>query len=112
MPNPRKRFTVDAIDGGQARLEDQGGGMVHGPSAQLPGGAREGSVLSRGMTGGFALDKEATASRQAAMQSRRDALPQAPSGDLNLSPSPDTLRGSATGTLRRAVTALRDRLKR
>ena len=106
----KKRFTVDAMDGGQARLEDPGGGMVHGPSAQLPGGAREGSVLSRGMTGGFALDKGATASRQAAMQGRRDSLPQAPGGDLNLSPG--TLRGSATGTLRRAVTALRDRFRR
>ena len=108
MANPkRKPYTVDAIDQGVARLEDHRGGTSTGPATALPRGAREGSALSRGKAGDLRLDKP----RRQGAQARRDALPQAPSGDLDLS-TPGTLRGSALGTLRRAATALRGRLKR
>jgi hypothetical protein len=39
------RWTIDAIEEGTARIEEEGGRIIHLPRYLLPAGAREGHIL-------------------------------------------------------------------
>lgn len=82
---------VDALEHRDlARLEGPTGETVVVPRSWLPEGAREGDVLTplaahEDTTGvRFDIDAAATEARRDALQERRDGLPKAPSGDLEL----------------------------
>lgn len=74
-----------------ARLEAPTGALIEVPRAWLPPGAREGDLLSIivGSDAGattlrLEVDEEATEARRRELQQRRDRLPTAPAGDLEL----------------------------
>lgn len=87
------RYVVDALEPtGQVRLEAlDGAGSVVVPRGWLPTRAREGDVVVTLATQPsshdavrFEVDAAATEQRRRALQGRRDGLPSAPSGDLDL----------------------------
>ena len=93
-PNPDLRpgrHVVDALEHRDlATLEGPDGETVVVPRSWLPEGVREGDVLTtlathRDATGArFSIDAAATEARRRALQERRDGLPKAPAGDLEL----------------------------
>ena len=86
------RYVVEALEqAGLATLEGPGGEALVVTRAWLPVGAREGDVLvtlatqpSGDEAVRFELDAAATEARRRALQERRDGLPRAPEGDLEL----------------------------
>jgi len=86
------RYVVDALEPpALATLEGPDGRTVAVPRSWLPALAREGDVLTALATHGdsavsvrFEIDAAATTERRRAVQERRDGLPVAPSGDLEL----------------------------
>lgn len=86
------RYVVDALEpSGQARLEAlDGPASIVVPSSWLPPHTREGDVVATlavppsGAAVRFTVDAAATEERRRALQGRRDGLPSAPSGDLDL----------------------------
>ena len=86
------RYVVDALEHPDlATLEGPGGNTIVVPRSWLPAGAREGDVLTTldaaaqaDVSARFAVDAGATEERRRALQERRDGLPKAPSGDLEL----------------------------
>jgi hypothetical protein len=86
------RYVVDALEHlDVATLEGPDGRSLAVPRSWLPARAREGDVLATLATHGdsaesvrFEVDPAATEERRRALQERRDGLPGAPSGDLEL----------------------------
>ena len=86
------RYVVDALEHpDQATLEGPDGRTIAVPRSWLPASAREGDVLrTLGPHGDtaesvrFEVDAAATEERRRDLQERRDGLPGAPSGDLEL----------------------------
>ncbi len=86
------RYVVDALEHPDiATVEGPDGLSVAIPRSWLPASARAGDVLRTLATHGdtadsvrFEIDAAATEERRRAMQERRDGLPGAPSGDLEL----------------------------
>lgn len=85
------RYVVDALEHpDQATLEGPDGRTIAVPRSWLPGSAREGDVVRTRATLGdtdsvrFEVDAAATEERRRGLQERRDGLPGAPSGDLEL----------------------------
>ena len=87
------RYVVDALqDPGLATLEAlDGGGSIVVPRSWLPSDAREGDVVATlaaqprdADAVRFEVDAAATEERRRTLQKRRDRLPGAPSGDLEL----------------------------
>ncbi len=82
-------YTVDRFEAETAVLENDRGETVNVPRAQLPAGAREGSVLTShavasGAPAGLVLDAEATAKRLTDVRRLRDQLASGPRGDISL----------------------------
>ena len=85
------RYVLDALGHPDlATLEGPDGRTLAVPRAWLPAAAREGDVLrtvdtrDATETVRFEIDAAATEERRRDMQERRDGLPGAPSGDLEL----------------------------
>lgn len=86
------RYVIEALEHPElATLEAPGGDAVVVPRSWLPARAREGDVLTTLATHAsadegvrFEIDAAATEERRRALQERRDGLPSAPSGDLEL----------------------------
>lgn len=81
-------WVVDGIEGHLARVELEDGQTVDLPLSSLPGGVREGDVLSFEKGGGdFTLEivHTETARRRDGVQAQLDALNQGtPDGEINL----------------------------
>jgi hypothetical protein len=90
--NSPQAFVIDAFEAHDlAALESDGGVQLVVPRAWLPVGACEGHVLRIAPSGdadhvtlSIEIDEAATEERRAAMRERRDRLPKAPPGDLDL----------------------------
>jgi hypothetical protein len=86
------RFIVDALeDRAWANLEDASGRSLHVPRGWLPERVQEGDLLRVDVDREaaeahvrFRIDAEATRARREELGARRDRLPRAPSGDLDL----------------------------
>ncbi len=85
-------YVMDAIDAQRwVTLEDEIGRVVVLPWNWVPEGAREGDMLEAivtehetGRSVHLRVDREASAARRERLQERRDRLPRAPAGDLEL----------------------------
>jgi|GEM_PF-3463228 len=91
-PLSPNHYVIEALEHpALARLEAPTGALIEIPRAWLPAGAREGDLLSVSVgsdadatTLRLEVDEEATEARRRGLQQRRDRLPTAPAGDLEL----------------------------
>ena len=85
---PPDAYVVDGIADGIARLERADGSLWELPVGRLPGGAREGDVLSASTAdeanATFGVDAGLTAARRAAARRAAEGLKRGPSGDVDL----------------------------
>ena len=86
------RYVIDALEHpDRATIEGPDGRTIAVPRSWLPASAREGDVVRTSATLDdtaegvrFEVDAAATEERRRSLQERRDGLPGAPSGDLEL----------------------------
>ena len=67
------RYIIDRLEGDLAVCEKEDGSLEHIPTAQLPKGAREGSVLVL-QEGAWALDAQAEQERRARLFAQQEGL--------------------------------------
>lgn len=68
------KYYVDRLEGKYAVLEDENGETADVLLSVLPGKTEEGSVLTRGEDGAFALAPESEAERKRILKSLQDSL--------------------------------------
>lgn len=67
-------FSVDAIVGDLAKIEKPDGSFTDVPLSDLPGGIKEGDLLSFDKSSGYVIEREATKERKAKLLDMQNRL--------------------------------------